>query len=163
MKLAKSLNELGKRRWYRNLRFCFVLSFITAQVVVFVLVRDRTAGTVVAPISFRLVGGALQADMPAYRGMSDEEAGRIVYRQHPALWADAVEKYRKKHSVDPVTRYPEYSRAQRAQFFSIAILVITLFFEIARRAFYYIIFGKIFPRRRRSRRRKSEPESVESG
>ena len=162
MKLARSLNELTKKRWYRILRIAFVLSFVTAQAIGFLLVRDRTEGTVIAPISFKLVGTALKEDMNVYRGMSDEEAGRNTYQQHPALWDDYVEKYRKKYVVDPVTRYREYSETQQAEFYAIAFLAITLFFETIRRTFYYVIFGKIFPRKRRRRRRKNGPESAET-
>ncbi len=109
-----------------------------------------------------LVGRVLKEDIPTYRAMSDEEAGRNVYHQHPALWADYVEKYEKKYVIDPVARYREYSEMQRAEFCAIAFLVITLFFEIVRRAFYYVIFGKIFPRKRRRRRRENGPESAET-
>ena len=147
MKLANSLNELSKNRWYRNLRIAFVLSFVTAQIIGFLLVRDKTRGEVVAPISFRLVGRVLKEDMPAFRGMSDEETGRDVYRQRPALWADYVEKYKKEYAIDPVTRYREYSGIQQVEFCAVAFFAITLFFETVRRAFYYVIFGKIFPRK----------------
>jgi hypothetical protein len=160
MKLAKSLNELRKNRWYRNLRIAFVLSFVTAQAVGFLLVRDRTEGEVVAPITFTVLGRALKEDLPTYRWMSDEEAGRYVYLQRPALWADYVEQYRHQHGIDPVTSHREYSEAQQTEFCAIAFATITLFFEIIRRAFYYVIFGKIFPRKRRRRRRKNEPRSA---
>lgn len=162
MELAKSLNELAKKRWYRILRIAFVLSFVTALAIGLLLVRDRTEGTVIAPISFKLVGTVLKEDMPAYTGMGDEDAGRSAYQQNPALWDDCVEKYKKKYLVDPVTRHREYSEIQRAEFCAMALLAITLFFEIIRRAFYYVIFGKIFPRKRRRRRRKSGPESAQT-
>ena len=162
MELAKSLNELAKKRWYRILRIAFVLSFVTALAIGLLLVRDRTEGTVIAPISFKLVGTVLREEISAYQGMSDEEAGRNAYQQNPALWNDYVEKYRKKYVVDPVTRYREYSEIQQAEFCAISFLAITLFFEIIRRAFYYVIFGKIFPRKRRRRRRKNGPESAET-
>ena len=89
------------------------------------------------------------------RGMSDEEAGRDAYERQPALWADYVEKYKKEYAIDPVTRYREYSGIQQVEFCAVAFFAITLFFETVRRAFYYVIFGKIFPRKRRRRRRKN--------
>ena len=162
MELAKSLNELAKKRWYRILRIAFVLSFVTALAIGLLLVRDRTEGTVIAPISFKLVGTVLKEDIPAYAGMSDEDAGRSAYQQNPALWDDYVEKYKKKYVIDPVARHREYSEIQQAEFCAMAFLAITLLFEIIRRAFYYVIFGKIFPRKRRRRRRKSGPESAET-
>ena len=161
MKLAKSLNELKKNRWYRNLRVGFVLAFVAAQAMGFLLVRNRTQQEVITPISFKRVGGILTVEEPAYRDMSDEEAGRHIYRLHPDLWADAVEKYRKNYGIDPVATHREYSKAYETQFCVIAFLVITLFFEIIRRAFYFVIFGKVFPRKRR-RRRRNEPESAET-
>jgi len=162
MKLAKSINELTKKRWYRILRIAFVFSFVTAQAIAFLLVRDRTDGKVIAPISFKLIGRALTQDVSAYRGMRDEEAGRSAYQKNPALWDHHVEEYRKKHVIDPVTLHREYSEIQQTQFFAIAFLVITLFFEVVRRSFYYVVFGKIFPRKRRRRRRKTRPEPTES-
>jgi hypothetical protein len=161
MKLAKSINELAKNRWYRILRIAFVFSFVTAQAIGFLLIRNRTERTVIAPISFKLVGKALKEDMNAFGGMSDEEAGRSAYRKDPALWDGYVEEYRKKYVIDPITRYREYSEIQQTQFLVTAFLAITLFFEVIRRSFYYVIFGKIFPRKRRRRRRKGEPESAE--
>ena len=162
MKLAKSINELKKNSWYRILRIAFVLSFVTAQTVGFHLVRDRTEGKEITPISFKLVGKVLKEDRNVYRGTSDEEAGRNAYQQDPDLWAEYVKKYEKRYAIDPVTRYREYSESQRTEFYVMAFLTLSLFFEIIRRAFYYVIFGKIFPRKRRRRRRKNEPESVET-
>ena len=158
MELAKSLNELNKNRWYRLLRVAFVFSFVVAQATGFLLVRSKTEGKVIAPISLRLVGRTLKEDLPAYRGMSDEQAGREVYQNDPVLWAEYVEKYEKKYVIDPVTRYRQYSELQRAQFYAIAFLLVTLFFEVLRRSFYYVMLGKIFPPKRRRIRRKNRAE-----
>jgi len=162
MELAKSRNELNKKRWYRLLKVAFVLSFVLAQTTGILLVRSKTEGKVIAPISLRLVGRTLKEDMPAYRGMSDEQAGREVYHKDPVLWAHFVEKYEKKYVIHPVARYRQYSELQRAQFCTIAFLLITLFFEVLRRSFYYVIFGKVFPRKRRRKRMRNRTESPET-
>jgi len=154
MELAKSLNELNKRTWYRLLKAAFVVSFLITQMVGIHLVRSRTEGKVIAPISFKLVGSLIKEEVPAYRGMTDEEAGRDVYHASPALWADYAAKYEKRYVIDPVSWYEEYGEFQRAEFCALAFLGISLFFEVLRRAFYYVIFGKVFPPKRRRRRTK---------
>jgi hypothetical protein len=155
MELARSISELNKKSWYRRLKVAFVLSFVAAQVVGFLLVRSRTNGEVVAPISYRLIGRVLNEDMPPDRAMSDEQAGRYVYQANPGLWAEYVEKYEKKYVMDPIAKCREYTTIQRLQFNGMAFVLITLFFEVTRRAFYYIVFGTIFPRKRRRKRRKA--------
>jgi hypothetical protein len=96
-----------------------------------------------------------QEDFPAYRAMTEEEAGREVYASEPALWAEYVQIYQERYRVDPVTMHRVYSDLQRVEFCIVAFLLITLFFEVLRRAFYYVIFGQIFPRKRRRHRRKA--------
>ena len=163
MELPKSLNELNRRRWYRPLKTAFLLSFIAAQIGGFQLLRARTEGQVIAMNSLERVGGLLKENMPAYEEMTDGEAGKTVYRTDPALWADYVAKYKEKYAADPVAWYPEYSEIQRFGFCAIAFLAITLFFEILRRAFYYVIFGTVLPRKKRRKRRKEGSRSVEGG
>jgi hypothetical protein len=155
MELAKSLDELNKRTWYRLLKAAFVVSFVVSQTIVILIVRSRTEGKVIAPISFKLVGSLIKEEVPAYRGMTDEEAGKAVYQVSPALWADYAAKYEKRYVIDPVSWYEEYAEIQRAKFCVLAFLGISLFFEVLRRAFYYVIFGRVFPPKKRRRRRRT--------
>lgn len=161
MELPTSLNELNKRSWYRPLKAAFLLSLVASQIIVFQLVRARTEGKVIAINSLRLVGGLLKEDIPAYEQMTDGEAGKTVYRTDPALWADYVLKYKEKYGEDPVAWHPEYSEIHRFGFCAIAFVVIGLFFEILRRAFYYVIFGTILPRKRRRKRRREGSRPTE--
>jgi hypothetical protein len=161
MGLPKSLNELNKRSWYRPLKVAFLLSFLAVQIVGFQLVQARTQGQVIAMTSLESVGGLLKEDMTVYAEMTDGEAGKTVYRTDPALWADYVANYKERYAADPVAWYPEYSEIQRFGFCAIAFLVITLFFEILRRAFYYVIFGTVLPRKRRRKRRKEGSRATE--
>jgi len=153
MEPAKSLNELNKKAWYRLVKAAFIVSFLIAQIVGFYTVRSRTEGEVIAPISFKLIGRLAKEEMPDYEGMTDEQAGREVYQKGPSLWSDYAEKYREKYVIDPVEWYRQYSGVQRAEFYAIAFLAISLFFEIVRRAFYYVIFGKVLPPKKRRKRR----------
>ena len=153
MELAKSLNELNKKAWYRVLKAVFIVSFLTAQIVGFHLVRSRTEGEVIAPISFKLIGRLVKEEMTAYGGMTDEQAGRAVYQKGSSLWSGYVAKYEEKYVIDPIAWYRQYSEIQRAEFCAVAFLAISLFFEIVRRAFYYVIFGKVFPPKKRRKRR----------
>jgi hypothetical protein len=153
MRLAKSLNELNKRSWYRRLKAVFVVSFIMAQILGVDLVRRKTATKVMAPISFKLVGRLVKEDIPEYRGITDEQAGRAVYRKGDARWDAYVELYRKEYVIDPVAWYRQYSGMQRAGFHAIVFLAISFFFEIIRRAFYYVVFGKAYPPKKRRKKR----------
>lgn len=155
MELAKSINELNKRSWYRPLKAAFVLCFVAAQILGIQLVRSRTEGKLMEPISFKLVGRLIQEEMLVPKGMTDEEVGRTVYHKNPALWGVYAAKYKKKYVIDPVAWYPQYSEIQRVEFCTVAFLAISLFFEVLRRAFYYVIFGRIFPRKKRRKRKKT--------
>ncbi len=157
MELARSLNELNKKRWYRLLRMCFLAAFLTVQTIGILLVLGRTEGEVIAPASFELVGKVLKEHVPAYRGAADEQVGKEVYIEEPVLWAEYVEKYVEQYRVDPVTMYRVYSGTQRVGLCAAAFVLIALFFEMLRRAFYYVIFGTILPRKRRRRRRQVGP------
>lgn len=159
MEPAKSLNELNKRAWYRLLKTAFVVAFLVSQTIGILFVRTRTEGRVIEPISFKLVGSLIKEEVPAYRGMTDEEAGRTVYRASPALWADYVANYEKRYVIDPVSWYEEYSEIQRAEFCVLAFLGISLFYEVLRRAFYYVVFGKIFPPKKRRKKRTTRAEA----
>jgi hypothetical protein len=152
MQLAKSISELNTRTWYRRAKVALVLSFVAAQALAFHAVRSGTRGEVSAPISYLLIGRMIKEDFPSYREMGDEQAGRHARREQPDLWKEYVQEYEKAHGPDPVLRVREYGRTQRIQFHVTAFLLITLFFETIRRAFYFVIFGKIFPRKTRRRR-----------
>jgi hypothetical protein len=152
MPLAKTIHELSATTWYRRTRVAFVLSFASAQILAFFVVRNGTQGEVFAPISYVLVGRMIKEDFPSYREMGDEEAGRYARREQPALWKRYLRNYEEVHGADSVLRAREYDRTQRIEFHATAFLLITLFFETIRRAFYYVIFGKLFPRKKRTRR-----------
>lgn len=162
MELAKSISELNKRAWYRLLKAVFLLSFLTAQLIGIHLVRSGTEGKVIAPISFKLVGRLVKEEMTAYAGMTDEQSGRVVYQESPALWSDYVEKYEEKYAIDPVAWHPRFAGIQRAEFYTLSLAAIALFFEILRRAFYYVIFGKVFPPKKRRKRRSRVQVPAES-
>ncbi len=134
---------------------CFLGAFLTAQTIGLLLVLSKTQGEVVAPISFEWVGRILKEDFPAYRAMTEEEVGREVYATEPALWAEYVRIYQERYRVDPVIMHRVYSDLQRVQFCIVVFLSITIFFEVLRRAFYYVIFGQLFPRKRRRHRRNN--------
>jgi hypothetical protein len=128
MEVEKSLNELNKKAWYRVLKAVFFVSFLTAQIVGFNLVRSRTEGEVIAPISFKLIGRLVKEEMTACGGMTDEQVGRAVYQEGSSLWTGYVEKYEDKYVIDPIAWYRQYSEIQRAEFCAVAFLSISLFF-----------------------------------
>ena len=131
----------------------FVLSLLAAQMIGIYLVRSSTGGKVIAPISFKLVGRVVKEEMTSHAGMTDEQSGRIVYQQSPALWSEYVGKYKEKYAIDPVAWYPRFSEVERAEFCGLSVLAIAFFFEILRRAFYYVVFGRVFPPKKRRKRR----------
>ena len=153
MELAESVSESNQNGRYRLLKVAFVLSFVVTQTPGTLVAGSKTEGKVIAPISFKLVGRVVKEEMTSHAGMTDEQSGRIVYQQSPALWSEYVGKYKEKYAIDPVAWYPRFSEVERAEFCGLSVLAIAFFFEILRRAFYYVVFGRVFPPKKRRKRR----------
>jgi len=138
--MEKTIKSLNKNWWYRLLKVTYIFFFFLALLVSFLLTSSFLSQQTISDESFVKVGQTIkQQYTDEYGQYSDQEIGKRVYEKRYDEWL----KYR-----DLVIYEDKFSMLEKNIYYILTFFIVALFFELVKRAFYYISLGSVNPKKK---------------